>query len=255
MSSTNANSKYVRIIGTTVAGLKPESLFKREVLSASIDGIKKKAIDMRDAGFNRPVDISWLARASEVYQISPNIKDYVVVPVGIITANIPNRNSQCFNLKALTDFSPEHGCLRYKTFIGKPTHINHQADIIENAKGVNLDASIIFVENYGVAKIMILSAFCRQKDPALANAILKGKRKSYSMGAIATTFECSICGGVLGPAIVRTCKCYGTDYTQLNTLGSIKHGKIHYHSAVDPQFVENSSVDDPADFTAVAEVL
>lgn len=249
-------NNLVKIFGSTVSNeVKPISLFKQEIIKAKVDNADKTLVDLKHIGFNKPVDVSWLSRASSVYEISPNIKDYVVVPVGVITAGIPNRNCQGFCLEDLTEFSPDNGCLRYKTFIGKPTHIDHQSDFIEKAKGVNLDASVVYVPKYNVAKIVVLSAFCRQKDPKLANDIFTGKRKNYSMGAVATAFICSVCGGKLGPAIVRTCRCMGTDFTQLNTLGSIKNGTLHYHMAKNFTFVENSSVEDPADVTATADVL
>lgn len=248
----------VKLYGSIVSPLTAASAMSKTALmtaKSKKNGKKKKAIDMRSSGFSRPVDVSWLFTASNKYDISPDIRDYVVVPVPVITAAIPNRNCQAFPKESLLDFSTEYGVPRYASFVGKPTFEEHANDIMVNAKGVNLDATVVRIPKYNVFKIVVLSAFCRQKDPRLANLILSGKRNSYSMGAVATKFRCSICGGMLGPGVTRTCICRGTDYTQLGSLGRVIKGRLHYHSALDPIFIENSSVADPADISAVAPVL
>ena len=251
------DNRYVSITGATVTSMtKGTALHKHNLMTATVNNKKVTKVDLKDIGFNSPVDISWLTVASKKYNISDDINDYVVVPVPVITAGIPNRNSQAFSIESLIDFSVDMHCPRYKSFSGSPTFQEHDSEDYELAKGVNLDAILVPIRSYNTAKIVVLSAFCRQKDPKLANAILKGERKSYSMGAVATSFTCSVCRGKLGPAIVRTCKCTGTDFTKLNTYGTIKEGgKLHYLLADDPCFVENSSVSDPADITAVSDVL
>ena len=87
----------------------------------------------------------------------------------------------------------------------------HESDDMRKAKGVNLDSSLISIPKYKLAKVVVLSAFDRSKDTMLANMILKGKRNTYSMGAVVTYFTCSVCSGVLGPGVKRTCSCQGTD--------------------------------------------
>ncbi len=199
------------------------------------------------------VSFDWLKAAAATYDLSRDINDYVLIPVPVITSDVPNRNCQSFALPDLLSFSPDYGCMLYQTFIGKPTHIDHQNTVLNKAKGVNLDASILPVKKYGLGKVMVLSAFDRTKDADLVKDIMKGNRNSYSMGALAGYFICSVCDGILGPAVKRTCTCLGTEFQDLRTLGKVVEGKLHYHTAKEFCFIENSSVLSPADVTAVGK--
>lgn len=243
---------YVNLIGTAESSFRPIELYKREVIKHTKDGKQHNLIDVSDVvGKKHAIEVSWLKKAAEKYLISPNIEDFVIAPVPIVTSDIPNRNMQAFTLKSLLDFSVQHGCLRYRTFVGKPTCSEHDNKDPKKAKGVNFDATLKKVGKYNVVKVLVLGGFDRTKDSQLASSILKGHRNSYSMGAVCTTFKCSICGGVLGPNITRTCSCRNTCFTQLGSLGRVIHGKLHYHMAVDPVFIEQSSVSEPADTTAL----
>lgn len=249
------------IYGNTVEAVaKPVSLHHCTPMVARVEDKQGKSklvtkIEARETGYAAPVDISWLAYAAPKYDISPNIKDYVVVNIPALTSDVPNRNCQAFTLATLTEFDPEMGCMRYKTFVGKPCHQEHQNKVLAKAKGVILDASLQAVPHYGVAKVNLLAAFCRAKDNRLAEAIASGSSNSYSMGALASAFRCSVCGGIVGPAVKRTCTCKPTDYNTLHLLGSVIKGRLHYHAAVDPTFFEISSVADPADYTANGSII
>lgn len=251
----------VTIYGSTVSAVaRPQDMYKCKPMVATVEdrtGKKRVVtkIEARDAGYTAPVDISWLAFAAPKYDISPNIDDYIIVNIPALTSDLPNRNSQAFTLPTLTEFDPEMGCLRYRTFVGKPAHVEHQNKILTAAKGIILDASLQAVPRYKLAKVNLLTAFCKPKDTQLTAAISSGKRKGYSMGALASTFRCSVCGGVVGPSIRRTCKCTPTDYNTLELLGGIYNGRLHYHAAVDPTFFEISSVADPADYTAIGDLV
>jgi hypothetical protein len=249
-------SQRVMIYGKSTFGTKAVELYKRELLVATIDGKKITKVDVSDiVGKKHLIDLTWLPQASKEYKISPRIEDYVVDVVGVVTSDIPNRNSHGFALKTLTEFDTDHGRLRYKTFVGKSCFVEHKSDIKENAKGVNIDASLLAVPYYGIAKVNVLSAFDRTKDENLASTILRNKRNAYSMGASVTYFVCSICNGVLGPSVTRTCTCIGSDFRDLRTYGKIVGGKLHYLLAGDPIFCENSWVADPADISAIGEVM
>lgn len=239
---------------TTLALRKGFSLFKKEVVTSTEGGRSKKAINLKDEGLRSSVDISWLPFAAKKYCISPNIEDYVVVPVGIVTSDIPNRNSQCFPKSSLVEFDTNRKAQRFRTFVGAPTFEEHNNADESKAKGVNLDAMLLGVPQYKVVKINVLAAFDRTKDRALTTAILEGRSNSYSMGALCGTFKCSICGGVLGPGVTRTCSCKG-DYNKLNEYGDVVKGKLHYLLAMDPEFIEVSNVQDAADTTAIGEIL
>jgi|AntAceMinimDraft_18_1070375.scaffolds.fasta_scaffold01581_3 hypothetical protein len=245
----------VMIYGSSIiSSSKSFSLFKKEIITAKDNGKIKKLVNLKDEGFKNLVDISWLPFASKKYCISSSIDDYVVTPVGIVTSDIPNRNSQCFSMASLVEFDVNQKVQRYKTFVGAPTFEEHRNSDETKAKGVNLDANLTNVPYYKIAKVNVLAAFDRTKDRSLALDILKGEKNAYSMGALCGIFQCSICGGVLGPSIKRTCSCKG-NFDNLKEYGSIVKGKLHYIFAVDPVFVELSSVADAADTTAIGEVF
>jgi len=250
--------KTVFIKGAPVLSIaKPTELFKkkREVIKPIKTGKASNMIDVNEIKNypKRYIDYSWLKSAAKVYNISSDIRDYVIVPVPSVTSDIPNRNTQAFELKDLLSFDTLSGRMLYQTFIAKPTYVDHDNQVPAKAKGVNLDVSIIHVNKYGLAKIVNLAAFDRTKDKDLVNDILKG-RTGYSMGALASHFKCSICEGVLGPAVKRSCICNGTDFNDLQSLGKIIKGKLHYHIAKDFRFFELSNVDMPADVTATSDI-
>jgi len=161
-----------------------------EKIKASSNGTPKTVVDIGDTSFpRRYIDYSYLASAAKIYDISPNIHDYVCIPVPIVTAEIPNRNSQAFEFKDLISFDPTVGRMLYQTFIGKPTHIDHKNSILNKAKGINLDAALVPMKKYKLVKIFVLAAFDRSKDIELVGNILDKKRNCYSMGALAQAFQ------------------------------------------------------------------
>jgi hypothetical protein len=133
--------------------------------------------------------------AAEAYQISSNIKDYVVVPVPIMPSELPNRNGVGFPFVELTRFNSDVGELAYKTWKFMPTHQEHANRDITKAKGMVLDASLRKMDNVlgGLYKVVLLCAFDRSKDPILANSILTKESTAYSMGALSRDYHCSIC--------------------------------------------------------------
>lgn len=251
--------EHVKIYGSPVGPeSEPVKMHKKRTEKIEAKGEGKKTVVNADQfeGFNKKyIDLSWLGGAAEKYNLSSDISDYVVWPVPVVTSQLPNRNSQAFILKSLVEFEVSQGRRRYQTFIGKPTCQEHQNDDPNKVKGVNLDASLVKVPGYRLAKVIVLSAFDRTKDSDLVKSMLKNKINSFSMGATCTTFQCSVCSGLLGPGVKRTCTCFGTDYTNLKSLGAVKNGIIHYHIALDPIYIENSVVADPADWTANGNLL
>jgi hypothetical protein len=196
------------------------------------------------AATNREVDTSWLLAASSKYHLSSDIRDYVVAGVPVITSDFPNRNLQAMPKSEILSFNPRFGRPTYRTFVGKPTFQNHQNDDVTMAKGVNLDSIILSVPAYGIYKIIVLSAFDRTKDRDLANGILKKERKFYSMGAWVDQFKCSICG-----ANAASVNCEHMKFGK----GKVMKGKLVYQICQGIDYFENSSVDDPADLTAVGD--
>jgi hypothetical protein len=142
-----------------------------DVLAAADIEIGKKGVDDYRA---------WLPFAAEEYNISSDLKDYVVVPVTIMPTDLPNRNGVAFPYSELTRFNPMAGMLSYRTWKGKPTFEEHNNKDWTKAKGIIFDSKIKKIENsHGdLWKVVCLCAFDRGRDAKLANSILTSERKS-----------------------------------------------------------------------------
>lgn len=206
---------------------------------------ERKRVISSTAPFKRDIDVSWLAAASESYKISPDINDYIVVDIPIVTSDFPNRNLQCFPFEELSFFDPLYGCQIYQTFKGKPACVDHDNKDPYKAKGVIIDATMQYIPNLNVWKVRILEAFDRTKDPTLVKQILSGERRGYSMGALVGNFVCSVCGAI------------ETQYAPCAHFkagkGSIFNGRLTYQACCQINFIECSSVTEPADPTAESD--
>lgn len=141
------------------------------------------------------VDISWLPKAAEIYNISPNFEDYVLNSVLTFPLNIPNRNNLGFSLRNVSSFSGEHGCCWYKTWIGQPAYQEHENLDYTKANGVIFDTCLHIDKENGFAKVLALVGHDRTKYPALVERVANGSLNSYSMGAYITGgYVCSITG-------------------------------------------------------------
>lgn len=190
----------------------------------------------------------WLPFAAKVYNISPHIKDYVLVPVITIPSDLPNRNGVAFPLKSLIRFSPETGMQAYKTFKGKPVHYEHDNKNPLKALGVIADVSLRRLKGYGngkIWKVVELLALDRTKYTDIVNAILKKEIVSYSMGALVSGYRCSYCGKPNCEHIDYTRKC---DFYVLN-------GKLVFREVDDFIGYETSVVSTPAFMTAISDII
>jgi len=200
------------------------------------------------------IDVSWLPFAAGHYRISPDVKDYIVVRIPALTSDIPNRNMQGFMTKTLFEFDVQSACQRYKTFIGRPVCKNHNNKDLTLSQGVVIDAAVIPVPKYKVVKVMLLALIDRTKCDLVPSILKNGGE--YSMGALAGTFQCSVCGGVLGPGCDRTCRCYHSNYTDIRSYGGVYNGRLHFVMACDPIFGEISTLSEaPADHTAQGDYI
>jgi hypothetical protein len=248
--------KKVQMTGAPVKPMSMLKLHKQSTHSVKTPQGIKQIVDISDLKYpKKGVEYQWLRACADKYQISSDIKDYVIVAVPLITSDIPNRNSQCFTIRDLVEFDTDHGRVRYRTFVGKPTFYDHNNTDIKASWGVNLDSVLIPVKKYGVHKVVVLSAFDRSKNSKKVGMLASGDMRSFSMGALAAYFQCSICAGFLGPSInKRSCSCHGTDYKNLTTLGKVVNGKVHYHMAKGFVYNENSLVPSPADPVAISDM-
>ena len=155
-----------------------------------------------------PVDIEWLHSAAAAYNVSPSIKDYLMVPVILFYADIPNKNGFGFSLGNLTSWSSEHGTPRYQTWRGKPVFVDHANTDVKQARGLVLDTFIkkVPAKDKTIAgpagdywKLLAYLAVDRGKDKQLAMDIMAKDVTTYSMGTIVSGgYLCSVSGKKVG---------------------------------------------------------
>lgn len=185
------------------------------------------------------------------YHISPDYKDYVLVPVIVMPSDIPNRNSCAFPLAELIRFNPERGQQAYQTWKGKPVHYEHENKDITKAHGVIVDAMMRRLNGYGngkIWKVLLLLAIDRSKYPGVANRVLAGEINSYSMGAWVERYDCSYCGEEVG----KTCP--HINPSQPAKMGLL-NGKLVFRNAINIEGFETSIVGSPAFMSAISDTL
>lgn len=192
----------------------------------------------------------WLPAAAKAYVISPNVEDYILTPVLTIPTELPNRNRVGFPLKELLAFNVDAGRMAYKTFIGKPVHVEHDNEDPLKAIGVIVDAVLRPTPGYGQGKmwrLFKLLAVDRTKKPEIARRILERELNTYSMGAWVKSFTCSYCGADMG-------KC---GHLHPDRPGDFyeKDGALVYRLCKGVNGFETSVVFDPAYSVAASDVL
>lgn len=183
----------------------------------------------------------WLPLASEVLGISRNIKDYVLVPVVSMPTDLPNKNQQAFAFSDLTAWNAKYGQPAYKTWNGKPCHIDHINDDPTQAKGIILSTILKPIKGAAgdIFKVIKMTAWDRTRDVDLVNKILTRKRTAYSMGAYASDFTCSVCGASHNKG--------GCEHVQLGkTNFKVFNNVLAYLNSKNPVGFEISSVEKPA---------
>lgn len=208
----------------------------------------KTASDLPGAS-HIPLDFhSWLPFSAPVYQISPDPNDYILVPVIAMPSDLPNRNGAAFPLRELVRFNPEMGMQAYKTWKGKPTHLEHANEDITKAYGVIADSfmkPLIGWSDSKIWKLMFLLAFDRSKHADVADKIASGEYNSYSMGAWVGGHTCSYCNAEVG-------KC---NHLRKNKAGQMYelNGKMVFSNCHDIIGFECSSVGTPAFISAISD--
>lgn len=194
----------------------------------------------------------WIPYAAECYDLSKDIRDYVLVPVPALFTDIPNTNGDSASLRQLLQFSPKHGRQSYKTFCGKPCFLEHDNKDILRAKGVILDSYLRPLKRFGNGKyykMVQLLAYDRTKDPMLVNSILSGEDNAYSVGFYFKSYTCSICGHRVGKGGYDL-PCEHTRH--LKPLYKNNSGRLAYRQCEDIEGFECSSVASPAYISAVS---
>ncbi len=165
-------------IGTTVPSARIFEGHKCETIRDPKTG-KLRVASANILNKTASLDISWLPIAAEQYNISHDIRDYVINEIPIVAVDLPNRNMDAFPFDEVSSFNPEMGSLVYKTFIGKPTHKDHDNRDPRKARGVHFDAQLEKIGNTGLYKIVVLAGWDRTKDPETVRQIMNGKLDGF----------------------------------------------------------------------------
>lgn len=198
--------------------------------------------DIRAMALDAP---NWLPFAAEKYNISANIKDYVMIPVPIMPVELPNRNQVGFPFAELSQFNVDSGCLAYQTWKGKPTFYEHQNKDHTKAKGVILATSMrpIPGTHGSLWKVVNLCSFDRSRDPILGNRILTRELSTYSMGAYCRDYQCNVCGSLHSAGGCHHVKLGKPNF---KTFSTAEGEVLAYLRALDPLGFETSAVEVPA---------
>jgi hypothetical protein len=144
------------------------------------------------------LDTSWLPFAAKTYKISPNLSDYVIVNMPMMPTDMPNRNGISFPLEELIAYQPPPMNRQvYKAWTGCPVHLEHDNEDHTKAFGVVFDTSLRQIKNYGGGKhwmVYGLIGVDKIKNPEIAEKVSKGILNTSSMGCMADSFSCAVCG-------------------------------------------------------------
>ena len=188
----------------------------------------------------------FLPFAAEHYHISPNIRDYILVPIPAMFSYLPNTNGDSLTTEELTSFKPDIGRLMYKTFQGMPTCYEHSNKDLTKARGIIFDAFLRKVVGFGagrVYKLVLLLGFDRTKDAQLTNDILTRKSNAYSVGFGYTAYKCAVCGHEVSQRAFNR-PCVHTRFKQPTYRDDM--GRLNYRHCLNAKGVECSSVEKPA---------
>jgi hypothetical protein len=234
------NQNFVVASGLAIEGHKLEQFRDRS------GKVRVAGAELQSCNCSGGLDISWLKSASPVYQISPSIKDYVLVEVPCVAVDYPNRNQDAFPHSELLKWRVAMSTMAYQTFRGKPTHIDHQNQDPTKAKGVIFDAMILPV--LGKLHVVLLKGFDRSKDAQLAKQVQERARVGHSMGALVEKTRCSLPWCRFESNGRTTCEHVANGQGK----GRIIQGHLVYEEMFDFYFIESSSVLDPAHLLALS---
>lgn len=186
---------------------------------------------------------AWLPAAAAEMNISPDIRDYVMVPTPALITDLPNTNGDSASLKDLLRFNVKMGRQAYKTFQGKPTFVEHANKDHTQAKGIILDAYLKPLKGFKgeLAKLVLLLAYDRTRDPDVCNKILTNRCNTHSVGFYYTSYTCSICGHTTHQDTMQLCS-----HTRLMKKPYLLNGRLCYRWCHDITGFECSQVDNPA---------
>lgn len=197
----------------------------------------------------------WLPFAAREYNLSPNIRDYVVVPLPVMISDLPNTNGDSLSLPEMLRFNTQVGRQMYKTFQGMGVYKEHKNDVEKNASGVILDAFLRPIKKFGRGKyfkVVQLLGIDRTKDPVLAKSVLDKTSNAYSVGFQYTSYTCSICGQRVGKGINLT----PCEHTRLfQPTYRLPDGRLVFRRCENAKGFECSAVANPAFTIAIGPTV
>jgi len=197
------------------------------------------------------LDISWLKSASEAYDCSPSISDYIITESPALVIGYPNRNMDGFTMDEMLKWKIPMSRMTYQTFIGKPAHQDHDNQDPTKAKGAIFDA--VMVPFMGRPHVKLLKGFDRSKDSKLAKRIEKREIIGHSMGCLVEKTECSLpdCGYISDGRV--TCEHVANGEGKGQVIGDY----IVWEILRDLYFIEDSAIsnNDQANVTSLSSYI
>lgn len=226
---------------------KPLDIFSSDVtrndfisVSSEISGVSGARLDVH----------KWLPMAASHYEISPNINDYLVVPVVTVVSEVPNTNGDFIEKEEIMAFDPHFGMCFYNTFKGKPVQVEHDNKILHHARGVILDCYVSPLKGFSNNRIKIvqLLAIDKSKDRQIANQVAKNEINTYSIGAKYQSYQCSITGKEYKPGSPMG------QYTKPNMpTYKLQNGQLVFRKLKNLFGFETSIVKNPAFISALSD--
>jgi hypothetical protein len=218
---------------------------KEDRANESLKNNRSLKPDVREmlTGAKRLLEIS-----HDYYNISKDVKDFILVPTIIMPSELPNKNCVSFSTKELMRFNGIGKRMAYELWKGSPTHLEHKNDVPSEAKGIIFDCVMKPIRSMqgDLWKVINLCGFDRNKDPKLCNAIATKENTGYSMGCLVTDYISSCCGAALSNG-----GCEHITYGKPEF--KIIDGKLAKFNAIDILPIETSAVSNPAYLSSVTE--
>ena len=222
--------------------------------------IQATNLQQQDQEFVSQIDLSFLPFAAANYHISANINDYLIFTTIICPADLPNRNGIAFPLNELARFTPTpNPHMVYKAWVGCPIFSEHQNEDPTKALGIIFDTSLTKIQRVkgNVWAVTGVIGIDKTKDAEIARKFSEGEINTVSMGALASSFTCSICGAVNDET--HGCSHIPPNstgdvnfYPFVDAEGNIEIAFLNAHG-LDP--IETSIVQDPAWAPALSDTI
>lgn len=207
---------------------------------AKIDTVNPDTLYRSANSHHKKLVYSW-----DLSEMSINPKDFLFCRVRACSADVPNKNADCFPYDELKK--------AYPSFTGKGVYQDHKTDSVDDMRGLILDS--VFREydkeiDGGNAWVELLIAIDKSYED-LCRKVSNGSITDVSMGCSVLEGVCSICGN----------KCRGKMDDYGNVIDMCDHikfykgdtfsNKLVYEDCYGVDFLEISMVTDGADSQAL----